>query len=88
MHYTPNGKPATDRTRVGIIFSRMPPVRRVINALIVNERLRIYNAAVELAYPFGYIVLICIHTGLRRREVGSLSVWRRSSAACARASCR
>jgi len=41
MHYTPNGKPATDRTRVGIIFSRMPPVRRVINALIVNERLRI-----------------------------------------------
>jgi len=37
-----------------------------------QELARIYNAAVELAYPFGYIVLICIHTGLRRGEVGSL----------------
>jgi hypothetical protein len=41
IHYTPNGKATTDRTRVGIIFSRRPPERRVINALILNERLRI-----------------------------------------------
>ena len=37
-----------------------------------DELVRIYNAAADLACPFGYIVLICIHTGLRRGEVGSL----------------
>ncbi|MGE3703567.1 MAG: tyrosine-type recombinase/integrase [Hyphomicrobiaceae bacterium] len=37
-----------------------------------DELVRIYNAAVDLAYPFGFIVLICIHTGLRRGEVGAL----------------
>ena len=36
------------------------------------ELKRIYNAAADLAHPFGYIVLICIHTGLRRGEVGAL----------------
>ena len=49
MHYTPNGNPATDRTRVGIIFSRTPPMRRLINALIVNERLRIPPGAPNYA---------------------------------------
>lgn len=44
--------------------------------LLSDEELAsIYNAAVELAYPFGYIVLICIHTGMRRGEVGALK-WR------------
>ncbi len=37
-----------------------------------SEVARIYTAAVNMGHPFGYIVLICIHTGLRRGEVGSL----------------
>lgn len=37
-----------------------------------DELTRIYKAAIELGNPFGYIVLLCIHTGLRRGEVGSL----------------
>lgn len=32
----------------------------------------VYKAAVELAFPFGYIVLMCAHTGLRRGEVSTL----------------
>src|SRR5262249_15289428 len=32
----------------------------------------VYRAAQEFGYPFGYIVLICIHTGLRRGEVAHL----------------
>jgi integrase len=36
------------------------------------ELVAIYRAAQKLGYPFGYIVLICIHTGLRRGEVRSL----------------
>jgi len=41
MHYTTSGKPGKDRTRVGLIFAKQPPKERVINALIVNENLRI-----------------------------------------------
>jgi integrase len=33
---------------------------------------RIYKAADQLGYPYGYICLIAIHTGLRRGEVGGL----------------
>lgn len=36
------------------------------------EMTAIYKAAVELAYPYGYICLIAMHTGMRRGEVGSL----------------
>jgi integrase len=32
----------------------------------------IYNAAADLGYPYGYICLIAIHTGMRRGEVGGL----------------
>jgi integrase len=37
-----------------------------------QEMARIYKAAVELGYPYGYICLIAIHTGMRRGEVGAL----------------
>jgi len=32
----------------------------------------VYSAAVEMAFPFGFLVLICIHTGMRRSEVAAL----------------
>jgi len=47
IHYTTNGKPATDRTRVGLIFAKTAPRQRVVNALIVNENLRIPPGASE-----------------------------------------
>jgi len=28
LHYTPNGKPAQDRTKIGLIFAKTPPARR------------------------------------------------------------
>ena len=37
-----------------------------------DEMCRIYRAAVELGYPYGFICLIAIHTGMRRGEVGVL----------------
>lgn len=41
--------------------------------LLTDDEVRaIYRAATSLAYPYGFLVLICIHTGLRRGEVGSL----------------
>jgi hypothetical protein len=31
LHYTPNGKPARDRSRIGFVFAKEPPVKRVFN---------------------------------------------------------
>ncbi len=38
MHYTVTGKPATDRTRVGLIFARRTPTERVVNLAPHNRR--------------------------------------------------
>jgi hypothetical protein len=45
MHYTTNGKPATDRTQVGMVFARTPPKERVVNNAVVNTTLRIAPGA-------------------------------------------
>jgi integrase len=37
-----------------------------------QEMARIYKAAVQLGYPYGFICLIAVHTGMRRGEVGAL----------------
>jgi hypothetical protein len=45
MHYTTNGKAATDRTRVGFIFARQAPEERVVNTYIANRNLHIPSGA-------------------------------------------
>ena len=41
MHYTPNGTATTDRTRIGLIFAKQPPLHEVRVAGIVNARISI-----------------------------------------------
>jgi len=41
IHYTPNGKPTVDRTRLGLIFAKEPPVERVVSFAAVNLKLAI-----------------------------------------------
>ena len=41
MHYTANGKPAADRSKVGFIFAKEPPRERVYSMGITNTTLRI-----------------------------------------------
>jgi len=36
LHYTSTGKPATDRTRLGIVFSKTPPTERVRHVNVQN----------------------------------------------------
>ncbi|HZU23981.1 MAG TPA: cytochrome c [Bryobacteraceae bacterium] len=36
VHYTPNGKPTTDRTRIGLIFAKAPPKQRVMTLSATN----------------------------------------------------
>lgn len=38
LHYTPNGKPALDRERIGLVFARQPVVRRVLSLQMGNGR--------------------------------------------------
>jgi hypothetical protein len=38
LHYTANGKPATDRTKVGLIFAKQPPAQRVVTLAAQNGR--------------------------------------------------
>lgn len=47
MHYTANGKPAKDRSKLGIVFAQEPPRERVVNAFIMNQSLRIPPGAAE-----------------------------------------
>jgi hypothetical protein len=37
LHYTPNGKPTKDRSRLGIIFAKEPPVERVFTLPVINH---------------------------------------------------
>ena len=36
MHYTANGKEAVDRTKIGLVFSKQPPSKRVLTVAAVN----------------------------------------------------
>ncbi len=38
VHYTTNGKAATDRTTVGVIYAKQPPVKLAAGGLVVNPR--------------------------------------------------
>src|ERR1051326_8183798 len=47
MHYTTNGKPASDKSRIGFIFAKEPPQQRVVNAFVANFNLHIPPQAAE-----------------------------------------
>ena len=38
MHYTANGTPASDRTRIGVVFSKDPPKQAVLTLQMGNDR--------------------------------------------------
>ena len=37
MHYTTNGKPGKDATRIGLIFAKEPPAKRVLTLQLTND---------------------------------------------------
>jgi hypothetical protein len=41
LHYTPNGKATTDRSKIGLIFAKEPPQRRVMSMMAINVFLKI-----------------------------------------------
>jgi hypothetical protein len=49
MHYTANGQPATDRTKVGITFSTEPSPREVVPQHFMNMRMKLPAGAADVA---------------------------------------
>jgi hypothetical protein len=47
MHYTTNGKTASDRSRIGFIFAKEPPKERVVNSFVSNRNFRIPAMAAD-----------------------------------------
>jgi hypothetical protein len=41
MHYTANGKPGTDRSRIGLVFAKEPPLERVYTVGDSNDKFEI-----------------------------------------------
>jgi hypothetical protein len=72
MHYTANGTPATDRTRVGIVFAKQPPNQAVLTLQMGNDRFVIppgdpnYRVSVSGTLPNdGILVGLLPHMHLR-----------------------
>ena len=41
VHYTTTGKPGTDRSRIGLVFAKEPPARRVFTVSATNGKFKI-----------------------------------------------
>jgi hypothetical protein len=63
MHYTANGKPKTDRTRIGLVFAREKPAKAVYTLQMSNDRFAIppgdrdYKAEVSGTLPNDALLL-------------------------------
>jgi len=75
LHYTPNGKAVTDQTKIGLIFSKEAPERRVMSMLAANYFLRIpagnpnYEVHSRLTLPLDVkLVNLLPHMHLRGKD--------------------
>jgi hypothetical protein len=75
VHYTTNGKAATDRSSVGLIFAKEPPQREIHNSAILNGMLKIPagapDQAIDTAVEFNqdvHITALFPHTHLRGKS--------------------
>jgi hypothetical protein len=75
VHYTANGKEATDQTSVGLIFAKEPPQREIHNSAFLNFMLKLPpgsdNTAVDSAIEFTqdvHITALFPHTHLRGKS--------------------
>ena len=72
MHYTTDGKPSTDLSRIGLVFAKEPPRQRVMTFSAVNGNLRIPpgapNHKVEAEFELGAdVVLHGLHPHMHAR---------------------
>src|SRR3954451_24614708 len=82
MHYTPNGKATTDRTRVGLSLAKGPVKERVMTLAATNGKFAIPRGApdhqVESDFEFGTdtrIVSLMPHMHLRGKDFEFTAVY-------------
>lgn len=75
LHYTPNGKAVSDQTKIGLIYAKEPPERRVMSMLAANYFLRIpagnpnYEVHSRLTLPLDVkLVNLLPHMHLRGKD--------------------
>jgi len=75
VHYTANGKPASDKTSVGFVFSKDAPTREMHNSAFINAMLKLPpgapDTAVESVIEFNedaHIWALFPHTHLRGKS--------------------
>ncbi|MDB5353313.1 MAG: Peroxiredoxin [Planctomycetota bacterium] len=75
VHYTPNGKVRTDRSRVGLIFSKAEPTHQAITKGVANNRFQIGpgqdNVEVKSRFTFGedsHLLSFMPHMHLRGKD--------------------
>ncbi|HEY8506527.1 MAG TPA: thioredoxin family protein [Gemmataceae bacterium] len=75
MHYTPSGRAAKDRSRVGIVFAPGKPKREVITVPVFNHRIKIppgeADYEVHSWFTFkhdGHIIALMPHMHLRGKD--------------------
>jgi thiol-disulfide isomerase/thioredoxin len=75
LHYTPNGTPARDRSKIGLLFAKKPPKYELLMNTFDNEDLRIpprdphYRA--ETTFRFradGYLIALVPHMHWRGKD--------------------
>jgi hypothetical protein len=75
LHYTANGKPGTDRTKVGVVFAKEPPKERVMTMASSNRKFVIpagdanyqVNAEIEINHEVKMTALLP-HMHLRGKD--------------------
>jgi hypothetical protein len=75
LHYTPNGKAVADQTKIGLIYSKEPPERRVMSMMAANFFLKIpagnpnYEVHSRLTLPLDVkLVNLLPHMHLRGKD--------------------
>ena len=75
IHYTANGKEATDRTRIGLVFATEPPKERIYTLVASTNKFAIPagdpNYRVDSKFEFGHdarIVSFLPHMHLRGKD--------------------
>ena len=75
MHYTANGKPATDRTKIGFVFAKTPPKQETMTVSLINQNFTLPagtpNTQVDAQMTFNQdatIWSILPHTHVRGRQ--------------------
>ena len=82
IHYTTNGTPGSDRTRIGLVFAKAPPTKRAFIANVADPRFAIppgdpnYSAKAELTLASeAQVLAVAPHMHLRGKAMDMQAIY-------------